>query len=133
MSPVKPEKRLNVIKKTALAIVVFAFVLFVGRGLYPYVHGPSISVNSISNGAVVTDPAIRISGTATHTKELLVGGRSLALSTDGSFDETILLHPGYNIISIIGTDRFGKSASRDYAIVLNDQPDSNVAMKYPVK
>ncbi|MDB4984172.1 MAG: Polymorphic outer membrane protein [Patescibacteria group bacterium] len=131
MTVSKPEKTSKLIKKLSLVITIAAFVVFVGRGLYPYVHGPSISVRTLTDGAVLSDPAVTISGKALYTKDLSVSGRSLTLATDGSFDETILLHPGYNVISIIGHDRFGKTSSKTYALVLKDPSDQSVAVTYP--
>jgi hypothetical protein len=128
MSPSKPEKTFGILKKASLAILVLGFAMFVGRGVYPYIHGPNIIIDTISNGATLTDPMVRISGTALYTKQLLVSGRSLALATDGSFDETILLHPGYNTISVIGQDQFGKTSSKTYALVVKDDSVTNVAM-----
>lgn len=128
MSPSKPEKTFRLVKKVSLAILVLGFALFVGRGIYPYIHGPSLTIHGISNGSTLTDPMIHISGTALYTKQLLVSGRSLALATDGSFDETILLHPGYNTISVIGQDQFGKTSSKTYALVVKDTSATNVAI-----
>ncbi len=128
MSPSKPEKTFRLIKKASLAILVLGFALFIGRGIYPYIHGPSITVSGITNGATLTDPMIHISGTVLYTKQLLVSGRSLALATDGTFDETILLHPGYNTISVIGQDQFGKTSSKTYELVVKDDSVTNVAM-----
>jgi len=128
MTTPKPEKRFNLAKKSSIAVLAMVFALVVVHGIYPYIHGPSIAISGISNGITVTNPAITISGTALYTKELSVSGRSLPLSTSGTFDETILLHPGYNVISVVGSDRFGKTSSRDYAVVLKDSPANNVAI-----
>ena len=128
MSPSKPEKTFSLVKKASLAILVLGFALFIGRGIYPYIHGPSITIQGLSNGATLTDPMIHISGIALYTKQLSVSGRSLALATDGSFNETILLHPGYNTISVIGQDQFGKTSSKTYAVVVKDDSVTNVAM-----
>lgn len=117
------EKTMRTLLRCLMGIVgVFVFV-FIGSKLYPIIHGPKISIETLRNGSTLTDPMIRISGIATFTRELIVNGESFALSPTGAFDEKLILSPGYNLITILGVDRYGKANQETYSIML-DEPAS---------
>ncbi len=120
MQKTNSEKIKSLIQKSALGFFTLFVLGFVGVKLYPIIHGPRINVSTIINGGSVTEPMIRISGTASFTQELIINGKKLALSPDGSFGENLVLNPGYNIISVQGSDRFGKKTDQMYAIVLTE-------------
>lgn len=120
MQKTKSEKNKSLIQKSTLGLFALFVVGFVGMKLYPIVHGPTIDISTISDGASVTDAMIRISGTASFTQDLIVNGKSLALSPNGSFDEKLVLNPGYNVITVQGSDRFGKKTDQTYAMVLTE-------------
>lgn len=115
------EKTKHLIQKGLIGIFVFGVLGFVGCKLYPIIHGPVISVATLTNGGTVQEPMIRISGIASFTQQLIVNGKNLALSPDGSFDEKLVLNPGYNLVMIQGADRFGKVTHQNYAVVLAEK------------
>lgn len=130
MKLTKQEKTIRIISRTILGIVgVFVFV-FIGSKLYPIVHGPKISISTLTNGAILKDSVVHISGTASFTRELIVNGKSFALSPSGSFDEKLLLNPGYNIITVQGVDRYGKANIQTYAVVLDEPPTPETLTLY---
>lgn len=107
----------------ALACALGAAVLgFVGMKVYPIVHGPAIDLSTLSDGGTVTEPMVRISGIAKYTRDLVINGNALPLSPDGSFDEKLVLNPGYNLISVAARDQFGTATRRDYSIILKEAP-----------
>lgn len=116
------------LQKGCLGLFVLAVLVFVGFKLYPLIHGPAIDVATLVNGETVSDPMIRVSGIAAFTQNLVVDGKELALAPDGSFDENLVLNPGYNVISIDGTDRFGKSSHTTYAMVLDETNPPSLSM-----
>lgn len=120
MKLTKQEKTTRTIVRTIFGIVGVLVLVFIGSKLYPIVHGPRIAIDTLANGATLTDPMIRISGTASFTRELIVNGESFALSPSGSFDEKLLLNPGYNLITVQGIDRYGKSNNQTYAVILDE-------------
>lgn len=116
-----PEKNNQLVWKSLIGLVVLFVLVFVGFKLYPIVHGPAISIDTLVNGGTVEEPMVRISGIASFTRELIVNGESFALSPSGGFDEKLLLNPGYNIITVQGVDRYGKANNQNYAIVLKEK------------
>jgi hypothetical protein len=107
--------------KISLMIGVLGVLGFVGFNLYPLIHGPSITVETLSDGATLNDSMIRLSGRAKFTKDLSINGAPLATSPSGTFDEHLVLNPGYNLITITGTDRFGTVKESTYTLVLHEE------------
>ncbi len=122
------EKRMRVTKRTVLGLFAVAVVAFVGAKLYPLVHGPDIQLATMTNGAHLTEPMIRLSGKARFTKDLVVNGAPLATAPDGTFDEHFLLNPGYNVITMEGRDRFGHRSISNYAVILTEEPDHTLTL-----
>lgn len=120
MKLTKQEKTTQTIMRTIFGIVGIFLVVFIASKLYPIIHGPRISISTLTNGAILTDPMVRISGVASFTRELIVNGESFALSPSGAFDEKLLLNPGYNLITVQGIDRYGKSNNQTYAVILDE-------------
>ena len=130
MKLTKQEKTTRTILRTLLGIVGVFVLVFIGSKLYPIIHGPKISIATLTNGATLTDPMIRISGIASFTRELIVNGESFALSPSGAFDEKLLLNPGYNLITIQGVDRYGKANNQTYAVMLDEPPTPETLTLY---
>lgn len=124
----KQEKNYRLAKKVCLGIFTVALVGFVGIKMYPLFHGPDIHIDTLSDGATLNEPMIRISGKARFTKDLLVNGTVLPTSPDGSFDEKLILTPGYNIIAVSGTDRFGTKKATTYSVVLHEEKNQTFTM-----
>ncbi len=116
------EKILSYAGKGALGLLVVLVCGFVGMKLYPLVHGPDVLLSTFKDGANLDNPMVSVSGKALYTKNLMVNGNPLALSPDGSFSETIVLNPGYNVVSLQAKDQFGKVSTHDYALMLSDTP-----------
>ena len=115
--------------KGFIGIFVLGVLAFVGSKVYPIIHGPAITVATLINGGSVSDPMVRISGNAAFTQELVVNGKTLNLAPDGTFDEKLVLNPGYNLITLQGSDRFGKTNSTTYAVVLTEKtPPATLTM-----
>ena len=131
-STTNKEKIISFITKGFFGILGVLVLGFVGLKLYPLVHGPAVDLATLSNGAVLNDPMIRISGKALYTKSLIVNGDSLALSPDGSFDEHLVLNPGYNVIAIQAVDRFGKLQSHNYSVVLREPSTNGLSVRGPI-
>jgi hypothetical protein len=123
MQLTKQERRNRTIKKTFLGVLGIALVSFIGTKLYPLIHGPDIELATMTDGAHLTEPMIRVSGIAKFTKDLVVNGAPLATAPDGSFDENLLLNPGYNVITMEGKDRFGNKNVKNYSVILTEEPD----------
>lgn len=113
------------LKKT----VIYSLSLFI-VGLIFYntkdlILGAPLSVHTAVDGATISDSFLPISGNAKHASTLEINGRVIALNKDGSFSDGALLSPGYNIVEITMSDRFGKEKRKVFHLVA--EPSKTVA------
>ena len=97
--------------------IVVIYSLFQTRNI---LFGPSIEIVSPINGETYNDPLLEVKGTAKSVKFLTLNDRPLFTDTNGNFEEKLLLAPGYNILKIEGTDKFGKKTKKILEIILKD-------------
>ena len=122
------EHQMKRIRKACLGLISVAIIGFIGIKMYPVFHGPDIQITTLEDGATLNEPLIRISGKARYTKDLFVNGAVLPTAPDGSFDEKLILIPGYNIIAVSGKDRFGTTKHTTYSIVLHEEKNQTFTM-----
>ncbi|HXK39976.1 MAG TPA: hypothetical protein VJ837_04040 [Candidatus Paceibacterota bacterium] len=101
--------RSRAIRRTVLSaavILVLGYALFEARGL---LRGPVITIETPRPGETLTDPLARAVGRAENVSSITMNSRAIFISEKGRIDEPLALLPGYNEITFLGTDRFGKT------------------------
>lgn len=104
--------------KIALFVLVSVTII-----IYSYVQtknliiGPKIAITSPQNGSTVTDPLITLLGTSKNISKISVNDRPILVDQRGNFRDELVVQIGYNIISIKGSDRFGKEKEVTLEIV----------------
>ncbi len=87
--------------------------LFVVIGIYTVmkmkdvIWGVQVTVRGVIDGETVTEPKITLEGNARNIEVLTINDRVVGVSEDGEFRDSLILSPGYNIVSIKGDDKFG--------------------------
>jgi hypothetical protein len=109
----------------------FALLIFAGARLYPILHGPQITIKSLVNGAILNDPLLPLQGIARHAQDVVINGSPLATGPDGSFDDRVLLQPGYNVITMVAHDRFGTATTRNYVVMVHETNPETLTMNVP--
>jgi len=107
---------------------VFVVVFILGYGLFrilPLWRGVSINLSGIEDGGTFA-LSLPISGTADRAQELYINDRFVLLDQNGGFSDTLVLLPGYNIITVRGIDRFGKAETLVYRLVGKEPPKDTV-------
>jgi len=100
---------------TAFLVGLVAYSIFNSR---IFITGPQINVLSPENGATVTEsPLIKVSGTAENISFIELNGKRINVNEEGKFNEPTLLYPGYNIVTIIATDKFNRSVEKKIELV----------------
>ena len=116
------EKLLRIKRYLRFGIIFAFFVLLAvythGRAVN-LLKGAEINIASISDGATVNDPLIKVEGTAKNARGFSINDREVAVSEDYKFSDEVLLLPGYNILTLKGTDKFGKHTEKQMRIVYN--------------
>jgi hypothetical protein len=106
--------RRGISKPSTLLSLIF-FGLFLLYGIFEIGKvflGPSLVINTPTNLSTVTNPLIVVSGKVARAAYVSLDDRQIYGDEKGNFSESLLLSPGYNIISIKVRDRFGKEISK---------------------
>ncbi len=82
------------------------------------VRADSSSENLHYFSYATTTPFILVSGRAIHSNILLLNDLEIPQNLEGNFSESLLLAPGYNIISIEAKDRYGRTMKKTIEITL---------------
>lgn len=103
--------------------IAAAFLLIlVGYGTVaarPILEGPTLSIASPAELAVLPGGQVRVEGTAAHTETLWLNGAPLLMDEDGNFAATLTLPSGGAILSLTATDRFGREVTERRSVFVN--------------
>lgn len=94
-------------------LVLLAFIGFNMRDL---IFGAPLHVATIHDGESVHEAIVSIAGSARNATVVTINGRPAAMDTHGAFTDEIILSPGYNILEIARSDRFGNTKTRLFHI-----------------
>ncbi|MBL4865078.1 MAG: hypothetical protein JKY67_01725 [Pseudomonadales bacterium] len=111
----------NILKISALVILfasIIGFSYFKTKDLF---FGVTLEVEGIVNGESRSEQLLEFNGTAQRAVKIHVNGREIFIDTEGTFNDSLILLPGYNIITIEAIDKFGKKTKNIYEIVLTTQ------------
>lgn len=98
---------------------VLLFAVIIGYGVWKsrdILFGIKLTVTGIQNGMETSEPLLSFSGTAKHVSNLAVNGQTIAAAEDGSWQDTIALLPGYNVITVTATDKFDRTIRKAYQV-----------------
>jgi Glucodextranase, domain B len=103
-------------------IIVVGYALFAFRDI---VRGPTIIVTEPTDGETYSTTTLMIRGTAERTQSLTLNGKPMLIDDDsGSFQDAIVLFPGYNVETIQASDRFGHVTERRLTLMLDLPPQA---------
>ncbi|MEK7136476.1 MAG: hypothetical protein AAB821_02700 [Patescibacteria group bacterium] len=104
---------------TTLAMVVIFVVIIV----YSYfkttdiLTGPEITVISPTSGSTYAEELATIKGRAERIAKIYLNDRQIFTDDEGRFTESLLLFPGYNILTLKATDAFGRKVSKQIELI----------------
>lgn len=117
-----------------ILLTTFGIGLFVVIGIYTamkmkdVIWGVDVTVSGVTDGETVTTPKITLEGNARNIKILTINDRVVGVGEDGGFRDSLLLSPGYNIVSIKGDDKFGKKIHHEYRVVYKQDPSTALSI-----
>ncbi|MCG3770689.1 MAG: hypothetical protein JW384_01844 [Nitrosomonadaceae bacterium] len=112
-----------------LFIAALGYSYFEGRHL---LQGPMITLDTVEKTLTVTEPYLRIQGTAERIVELQLNGRPVSVTEAGVFSEDIVLAPGYNRVRFTARDRTGRETVKDLEIMYRATTTSPAADQLPI-
>ena len=109
--------------------LVIGFVIgLAGFALYrfsPLLRGVDFALNAESP-QISTVPLFTLSGRVARASTLMINGRAVDMSKTNQFKDTVLLLPGFNVITLNATNKFGKESS--HTIRVQYEPREKVAL-----
>lgn len=104
--------------KTTLLVLLFVFIAgYTVFNTKLIIRGVNLVVLGIENGESYKKGSLDITGNANKARHLLVNGRELNITQEGDFSDTLVLLPGYNIITVSAEDRFGKITKKTFEVI----------------
>ena len=99
---------------TALAILfLLSFLIYSGFEAEKLIYGPQIILSSPKNNDTLQGSGlIKVTGSTKNVSFISLDGRQIFTDTNGNFNESLVLLPGYNIITLSAKGRYGKEVSR---------------------
>lgn len=107
---------------TRHAILIFLGVLFACYVLFQarfIILGPGIAITSHTDGSIVHEPSLTLSGTVRNAAWLTLNDRQIFTDENGHWSEKLILAEGVSIMTIRVKDRFGREAVKSVHLVLN--------------
>ena len=98
-----------------LFLIILSYTYYKTRDL---LRGVVLNIGGVTNGESFTEPLVKIEGSAKNATILSINDREISVDKDANFQESLLLLPGYNILTIKAQDKFGKKAEKDYQLYL---------------
>ncbi len=112
------------VKNTLKISSIIAIILFIGG--YSFYEsrnirkGPVLEVFEPTDGSAIEKPLIEIKGATQNVSSISMNDRLITIDKDGVFNEKILLSPGYNIIKLSASDKFGRRTEKMLELVLTE-------------
>ncbi|MBP9821560.1 MAG: hypothetical protein KBC98_01605 [Candidatus Pacebacteria bacterium] len=91
-------------------------------------EGPNLHIAGVEDGQLLESPLISLSGSSPHSRTISVNGKILPSATDGAFTDTLLLHPGFNILVVEAEDERGRKTHSTYSLVLHEEGIASYAI-----
>lgn len=87
-----------------LAVALLAYLVYQARFL---ILGPQITLTE-TGGSPTSAQTVVLEGKADNITHMTINGRSIFTDQTGAFQETLVLNQGYNLITIVARDRYGR-------------------------
>jgi len=82
--------------------------------------GPQISLVTPTDGSSLTNSLVTISGKARNISFISLNDRPIFVDQQGNFNEELVLSPGYNSWTLRAKDKFGRTVSKQFGLVLRN-------------
>ncbi len=100
---------------TLIALIIVGYA--VNRSA-AFIAGPVLSVDFPTNGETLEKPVVLLRGYAENIASLTVNGRRIFTNEEGTFRDSLLLLPGYNVITVVAKDRFDRETKKVLHVIL---------------
>ncbi|NCN08135.1 hypothetical protein GW944_01005 [Candidatus Parcubacteria bacterium] len=103
------------------AFFILIFVLLAIYAMYQarfLILGPSVTITSHEDGAVVSGPLITLEGLAKNISWISLNGRQIFTNEKGFWSEKLIVATGTSIMTVRVKDRLGRESEDEIRIIL---------------
>jgi hypothetical protein len=96
-------------------LICGALLLIGGYTIYSsknLVRGPRIVIAEPLDGSLYSTTTVTIIGQAFNIQKISLNDKPILIDEEGNFKEVTLLYPGYNVLTMTASDRFGRSTEQ---------------------
>lgn len=102
---------------TGLIILLFLFIIIYTRSRTSFLsQGVSLSVENLEDGQRFSSRVLNLEGTAKRAVMLTINNREVLIDENGDFEDTLILYPGLNILTIEAQDKFENYKQLRYSV-----------------
>ncbi len=113
----------TIIRNVLIVIIICAIGGYAGFQSKKIISGPQITIQSPSTTSA-KDSAVDVSGIVKNVSVVTLNDRLIPIDEAGQFKEKVLLYPGYNVIKLEATDKFGAHVKKEIQMVYNGSDKS---------
>lgn len=117
----------KIIKYTLVCAGIVIVIGYSFLALKDIIRGPRIELATPQSGYATTTPLIVVSGRMIRGSNLTLNDATTTVDLAGNFKESLLLSPGYNIMTLEATDRYGRATKEQIELTLLRQEHSSTA------
>ena len=110
----------TIIRNTLIVIIICAIGGYAGFQSKKIISGPQITIQSPSTTSA-DKSTIDVTGIVKNVSVVTLNDRLIPIDETGQFKEKVLLYPGYNIIKLKVTDKFGAFVTKELQLVYTDE------------
>ncbi len=114
-------------KMVIAAAILLSLLVYVFFQSKDFISGPQISITYPTEGIYLDDTFVSVKGTAHRVAYLSLNDRPIFVNESGVFEEALLAHEGYTILSLKATDRFGREREIKRSFVAAKERPPNTA------
>ena len=99
-------------------VILFVIIMIFGYEKMSFVFN-GIKIEAVLEQKDDSSLAI-VSGNAEKAVYITLNGREIFIDKEGNFSESIIILPGFSIITLNARDKFGKTAEKKFQVVVKE-------------
>jgi hypothetical protein len=108
---------LRAIRITITTLVIILIVAYALWRSLAYARGPSITLSAPLNYSSINSSTTHVIGRVERANTITLNGKAVTIDEQGHFDETIIVFPGTNILTLEARDQFNRTVKEQVTVV----------------
>ncbi len=108
---------LRIIKIGSAILIVLLIIAYAIWRSFAYARGPRITLSEPTNYASITSSTTHIIGRVERANTITLNGKTVTIDEQGNFNETIIVFPGTNILTLVAHDQFNRTVQEQVQVV----------------